>query len=109
MIVTVTALPLFLLVTLTLEPKGSDLCARRHDVVVERDAARSFGSRLRRVTHGVHRCDTVFGTTGMLSKQNTSAAINRRMRDPRFNWLDAPRGELSFAASQQNAAARQRL
>jgi hypothetical protein len=45
----------------------------------------------------------------MLSKQNTSAAINRRMRDPRFNWLDAPRGELSFAASQQNAAARQRL
>jgi hypothetical protein len=27
----------------------------------------------------------------MLSKQNTSAAINRRMRDPRFTWLDAPR------------------
>jgi hypothetical protein len=42
----------------------------------------------------------------MLSKQNTSAAINRRMRDPRFNWLDAPRGELKFAASRQNAAAR---
>jgi hypothetical protein len=60
--VTVTASPLFLLVTLTLEPKGSDLCARRHDVVVERDAARSFGSRLRRVFHGVHRCDTVFST-----------------------------------------------
>jgi hypothetical protein len=35
----------------------------------------------------------------MLSKQNTNAAINRRMRDPRFNWLDAPRGELKFAAS----------
>jgi len=31
----------------------------------------------------------------MLSKQNTSAAINRRMSDPRFNWLDAPRGELN--------------
>jgi hypothetical protein len=31
----------------------------------------------------------------MLNKQNTSAAINRRMRDPRFNWLDAPRGELN--------------
>jgi len=31
----------------------------------------------------------------MLSKQNTSAAINRRMRDPRFNWLDAQRGELN--------------
>jgi hypothetical protein len=29
--------------------------------------------------------------TGMLSKQNTSAAINGRMRDPRFTWLDAPR------------------
>jgi hypothetical protein len=28
---------------------------------------------------------------------------------PDFNWLDAPRGELKFAASQQNAAARQRL
>src|SRR5262249_3918109 len=47
--------------------------------------------------------------TGMLSKQNTSAAINRRMRDPRFNWLDAPRVELKFVASQQHAAARQRL
>ena len=45
----------------------------------------------------------------MLSKQNTSPAINRRMPDPRFNWLDAPRGELKFAALQQNAAARQRL
>jgi hypothetical protein len=43
----------------------------------------------------------------MLNKQNTSAAINRRMRDPRFNWLDARRAK--FAASQQNAAARQRL
>jgi hypothetical protein len=31
----------------------------------------------------------------MLSKQNTSAAINRRMRDPQFNWLDATRGELN--------------
>jgi hypothetical protein len=31
----------------------------------------------------------------MLNKQNTTAAINRRMRDPRFNWLDAPRGELN--------------
>jgi hypothetical protein len=38
----------------------------------------------------------------MLSRQNTSAAINRRMSDPRFNWLDAPRGELKFAALQQN-------
>jgi hypothetical protein len=45
----------------------------------------------------------------MLSKQNTNAAINRRMRDPRFNWLDAPCVELKFAASQQNAAARQQL
>src|SRR5262249_17166927 len=33
---------------------------------------------------------------GMLSKQNKSAAIKRRMRDPRFSWLDAPRGELKI-------------
>jgi hypothetical protein len=42
-------------------------------------------------------------------RRRSSAAINRRMRDSRFNWLDAPRGELKFAALQQNAAARQRL
>jgi hypothetical protein len=35
---------------------------RRHGVIVERNAAGSFGSRLRRVTHDVHRCDAVFGT-----------------------------------------------
>jgi hypothetical protein len=45
----------------------------------------------------------------MLSKQNTSAAINVACMIPDFNWLDAPRGELKFAAAQQNAAARQRL
>jgi hypothetical protein len=28
--------------------------------------------------------------TGMSSKQSTSAAINRRMRDPKFTSLDAP-------------------
>ena len=28
--------------------------------------------------------------TGMLSKQSTNAAINRRMRDPQFTSLDAP-------------------
>jgi hypothetical protein len=42
--------------------KGQRFVRRRHGVIVERDAAGSFGSRLRRVTHGVHRCDTVFGT-----------------------------------------------
>jgi hypothetical protein len=41
----------------------------------------------------------------MSSKQSTSAAINRRMRDPKFTSLDA-RGELKFAALQQSAAAR---
>jgi hypothetical protein len=35
--------------------------------------------------------------TEILSKQNTSAAINRRMRDPRFNWLAARRVELVAA------------
>jgi hypothetical protein len=42
--------------------KGQPFVRRRHDVVVERNAAGSFGFRLRRVSHGVHRCDTVFGT-----------------------------------------------
>jgi hypothetical protein len=28
--------------------------------------------------------------TGMWSKQSTSAASNRRIRDPEFTWLDAP-------------------
>src|SRR5262249_46747457 len=102
-IVTVTASPLFLLVTLTLEPKGSDLCA----------AVMALSSRGMPLGVLVPRCDespTAYtdatqssGRTGMLSKQNMSAAINRRMRDPRFNWPDAPRGELKFAASQQNA------
>src|SRR5262249_1565802 len=95
-IVTVTASPLFLLVTLTLEPKGSDLCA----------AVMALSSRGMPLAVLVPRCDespTVYtdatqssARTGMLSKQNMSAAINHRMRDPRFNWLDAPRGELKI-------------
>src|SRR5262245_12428726 len=103
------ASPLLLLVTLTLEPKGSVLCA----------AYMTLSSRGMQLVVLVPGCDaspTAYtdatqssARTGMLCKQNTSAAINRRMHDTRFNWLDAPRGELSFAASQQNAAARQRL
>ena len=46
---------------LDLGTKGQRFVRRRHGVVVEGDAAGSFGSRLRRVSHGVHRCDTVFG------------------------------------------------
>src|SRR5215467_9843619 len=46
--------------------------------------------------------------TGMSSKQSTSAAINRRMRDPRFTWLDAL-GELKFATLQRSAAETHRL
>src|SRR5215475_8813466 len=42
--------------------EGQRFVRRRHGVIVERDATGSFSSRLRRVTHGVHRCDTVFGT-----------------------------------------------
>jgi len=41
--------------------KGQRFVRRRHSIIVERDAARSFGSTLRRVTHGIYRCDTVFG------------------------------------------------
>src|SRR5262249_46292857 len=33
----------------------------RHGVIVQTDAAGSFGSRLRRIAHGVHGCETVFG------------------------------------------------
>src|SRR5262249_23651482 len=46
---------------LDLGTKRQRFVRRRHGVVVERDAAGGFGSRLRRVSHGVHRCDTVFG------------------------------------------------
>src|SRR5215471_5288478 len=102
-IVTVTAWPFFLLVTLTLEPKGSDLCA----AVM---ALSLIGMALAVL---VPRCDespTAYidatqssARTGMLSKQSTNAAINRRMRDPQFTSLDAP------AALQRSAAARRRL
>src|SRR5262249_29947706 len=74
--------PFSLLVTLTLEPKGSDLCA----------AVMTLSSRGMPLAVFVPRCDessTAYtdatqssASTGMLSKQNTSAAINRRMRDP---------------------------
>jgi hypothetical protein len=83
-IVTVTASRLYLVGDLDLGTKGQRFVRRRHGVFVERDAAGSFGSALRRVSHGVYRCDTVFG-------------------------MNPPRGELRFATSQQNAAARQRL
>jgi dTDP-4-amino-4,6-dideoxygalactose transaminase len=56
-IVTVTVSPL----DLDLGTKGQRFVRRRHGVVVVRDAAGSFGSTMRRVSHGVHRCDTVFG------------------------------------------------
>src|SRR5215813_9305075 len=89
-IVTVTAWPFFLLVTLTLEPKGSDLCA----AVM---ALSLIGMPLAVL---VPRCDespTAYidatqssARTGMSSNQSTSAAINRRMRDPQFPSLDAP-------------------
>src|SRR5262245_20133040 len=46
---------------LDLGTKGQRFVRRCHGVVVERGAAGSFGSTLRRVSHGVHRCDTVFG------------------------------------------------
>ena len=35
---------------------------RRHGVIVERNAAPSLGSTLRRISRGVHGCDTVFTT-----------------------------------------------
>ena len=103
MIVTVTAWPFFLLVTLTVEPKGSDLCA----AVM---ALSLIGMALAVLVPGCDESPTAYtdathssARTGMLSNQSTRAAINRRMRDLRFTWLDAC--ELKFAASQRNAAA----
>jgi hypothetical protein len=80
---------ILLVVTLTLEPKGSDLCA----------AVMTLSSRGMPLAVLVPGCDESpmaysdatqsSARTGMLSKQNTSAAINRRMRDPKFTSLDA--------------------
>src|SRR5262249_30265648 len=88
--------PLFLLVTLTLEPKGSDLCA----AVM---ALSSSGMPLAVLVPGCDEAPTAYtdstqslARNGRLSKKNTSVAINRRMLDPRFSWLDAPRGELKI-------------
>jgi hypothetical protein len=77
------------LVTLTLEPKGSDLCA----------AVMALSSKRMPLAVLVPDCDespTVYADatqssarTGMSSKQSTSPAINRRMRDPKFTSLDA--------------------
>ena len=68
-----------LLVTLTLEPKGSDLCA----------AVIALSSKGRPLAVLVPRCDespTAYtdatqssARTGMASKQSANAAINRRM------------------------------
>jgi hypothetical protein len=93
-IVTVTALPFFLLVTLTVEPKGSDLCAAVTTLSLR-------GMPLAVLVPGCDESPMVYtdatqssARTGTLSKQNTSAAINHRMGDPRFAGLEAPRGEL---------------
>jgi hypothetical protein len=51
---------IFLVGDLNLGTKWQRFVGRRHRVIVERGTAGSFGSRLRRVTQGVRRCDTVF-------------------------------------------------
>jgi hypothetical protein len=85
--VTVMAWPFFLLVTLTLEPEGQRFVGRRHDVVVERDTAGSFGSRLRRVSHGVLRCYTVFGTTSASLRISASSVFLPSSRCSSRTWL----------------------
>jgi hypothetical protein len=47
----------FLLASKAVPDKGQRFVRRRHGVIAERDGAGSFGSRLRRVPHGVHRCE----------------------------------------------------
>src|SRR5262249_246662 len=54
-------MPILLVGDLDFGTKGQRFVRCRHGVVVEGDPAGSFGSRLRRVSHGIHRCDTVFG------------------------------------------------
>jgi hypothetical protein len=69
--------------------KGQRFVRRRHGVIVDRDAAASFGSTLRSPTAYTDATQSS-ARTGMSSKQSTSAAINRRMRDHQFTSLDAP-------------------
>src|SRR5262245_19195382 len=95
--------------TLTLEPKGSDLCA----------AVMTFSLRgmpLAVLVPARIESPTVYSDatqssarTGMLSKQNTSAAINHRMRDPRFNWLAARRVELKIRGVVAECCCKKRL
>jgi hypothetical protein len=42
--------------------KGQRFVGRRHSIIVERGAAGSSGSTLRRVTQRVHRCQAIFRT-----------------------------------------------
>jgi hypothetical protein len=51
---------IFLVGDLNFGTKGQRFVGRRHSIIVEGGTAGSFGSRLRRVTQGVHGCDTVF-------------------------------------------------
>src|SRR5262249_3434306 len=88
----------FLLVTLTLEPKGSDLCA----AVI---TLSSRGMPLAVLGPGCDESPTAYtdatqssARTGMLCKQKISAAINRRIRDPGVRWLDTPRAKFRGVA-----------
>src|SRR5262245_53531416 len=100
-IVTVTARPVFLLVTLTVEPTGSDLCA----------AVMALSSRGIPLAVLVPRCDespTAYtdathssARTEMLIKQSISAAINRRMHDLRFYLARRAAASSKFAALQR--------
>ena len=60
-IVTVTACPVFLLVTLAVEPKGSDLCAAVMSLSLE-GFRWQFLIHVATNFHCVHRSNTLFGT-----------------------------------------------
>ena len=64
--------------------KGQRFVRRGHGVIVERDAAGSCGSRLRRISHAILDATHSSPRAEMLTKQSTSAAINRRMLALRF-------------------------
>jgi hypothetical protein len=99
-IVTVTACPVFLLVTLTVEPKGSDLCAAVMSLSLR-------GMPLAVFDLGCDESPTAYtdatqssARTEMLIKQSMIAAINRRMH---ISGLlgSTGRHELKFAALQR--------
>ena len=89
--------------------KGKPFVRRRHGVIVKRDAARSFGSTLRRVSHGVHRCDTIFSPEWNAEQTKCERGDQTSHADPQVTGLDPSRRAKKVAASQRHTVAKRRL